>query len=76
VWLSEYKAEIFGLAAVMMVLAGYMRWRARTLPCPADPALAAACLRTRKVSIRIYWVSLVIFLIGGYFAFVAPMVAG
>jgi hypothetical protein len=73
VWLSEHKAGVFLSAAVMLAVAGYMQWRARTLPCPTDPALAAACTRTRKFSLRMYFVSLAIFLTGGFFAFVAPL---
>jgi hypothetical protein len=73
VWLSEHKEGVFVVAAVMLAVAGYMQWRARTLPCPTNPTLAAACARTRKISLRLYFVSLVIFLIGGFFAFVAPL---
>ena len=73
VWLSEHKEAVFVVAALMLAIAGYMQWRARTLPCPADPALAAACTRTRKFSLRMYFVSLVIFLTGGFFAFIAPL---
>ena len=73
VWLSEYKAGIFGFAAVMLALSGFMQWRARRLPCPADPALAQICTRTRKVSLWTYLASLAIFLTGGVFAFIAPM---
>lgn len=75
VWLSEHKEAVFVVAALMLAIAGYMQWRARTLPCPADPALAAACTRTRKFSLRMYFVSLVIFLTGGFFAFVAPLLS-
>jgi hypothetical protein len=73
VWLSEHKEGVFLAAAVMLAIAGVMQWRARSLPCPTDPALAAACTRTRTLSLRVYWLSLVIFLIGGFFAFVAPL---
>ena len=76
VWLSEHKETIFALAALMLALAGFMQWRARTLPCPADPALAAACTRTRRLSIYMYLISLIIFFLGAYFAFVAPRLAG
>ena len=44
VWLSEHKAAVFGLAFALLVLSGAMVWRARTLPCPADPALALTCM--------------------------------
>lgn len=70
---SEYKAEVFLVAGVMLALSGFMQWRARSLPCPADPGLAAACMRTRKFSVRMYVLSLAIYLVGGFFAFVAPL---
>jgi len=74
VWLSEHKIGIFLGAAVMLALSGFMQWRARSLPCPADPVLAAACTRTRVVSYRVYLLSLAIYLVGGFFAFIAPLV--
>lgn len=73
VWLSEHKEAVFVVAALMLAIAGYMQWRARTLPCPTDTALAATCTRTRKFSLRMYFVSLAIFLTGGFFAFIAPL---
>jgi hypothetical protein len=76
VWLSEHKVALFGIAGVMLVAAGLMQWRAKRLPCPADPALAAACTRTRVVSARIYWVSVAITAVGAFFAFVAPLLNG
>ncbi len=72
VWLSEHKAEVFGLAGGMLAVAGWMQWRTRNAPCPADAALAAACQRARRNSLRIYWLSVAIFCIGAFFAFIAP----
>jgi Na+/melibiose symporter-like transporter len=72
VWLSEHKAWVFGFAAAMMAFAGYLQWRNRTAPCPIDPKLRDACLRTRKNSFRIYLASLAMLAIGGWFAFVMP----
>jgi hypothetical protein len=74
VWISEHKTPLFSFAGVMLVSAGAMQWRARSLPCPADPALALACNRARRVSFYIYVVSVVIFLIGFFFAFVALII--
>jgi hypothetical protein len=76
VWLSEYKVAIFSFAGAMLLLAGYMQWRARGLSCPIDPALAAVCTRTRRVSMGMFLVSLAIYLIGGFFAFIAPVLTG
>lgn len=67
VWLSERKALVFGGAAFFLLLAGALLWRARSLPCPVDPALAASCLRLRRLSQRIYTVALVLFVLGAGF---------
>jgi hypothetical protein len=76
VWFSEHKEVVFGFAAVMLTFTGVMQWRARFLPCPTNPELARICTRTRRISLTIYLVSLVMFLIGGFFAFVAPLLNG
>jgi hypothetical protein len=73
VWFSEHKAGVFGTATVMLIISGIMQWRARSLPCPLDPVLALACARTRKTSLRIYLFSVGMYLLGGFFAFVAPL---
>ena len=75
IWVSEHKPLVFGTAAALLALAGLMQWRARFLPCPADPALATACTRARKNSLRVYLVSVGIFAVGAWFAFAAPLLA-
>lgn len=74
VWFSEHKLGVFVFAACMLLISGFMQWRARSLPCPLDANLAEVCMATRKTSLRVYWVSLTIFLIGGFFAFIAPLI--
>ena len=69
IWLSEHKGLVFGIAAAALAVAGLMLWRARTLPCPADPVLARSCSRLRKLSLRIYGASAALFLLGAAFAF-------
>jgi hypothetical protein len=71
--LSEHKALVFGVAAVMLALSGAMLWRARTLPCPADPAAAAACRRLRHASAWLWWIAMVAVATGAAFAFVLPL---
>ncbi len=72
VWLSEHKEGVFAFAGLMMAGSGVMQWRNRNAPCPTDPALRNACLRTRKVSFVVYALSVAFYLIGGWFAFVQP----
>jgi hypothetical protein len=73
VWISEHKEAIFAISTLLMVLGGILQWRNRNAPCPVDPALRDACLKTRKNSLRIYWFSLILLLIGAWFAFIQPL---
>ncbi|MEJ5989089.1 hypothetical protein WG902_03745 [Ramlibacter sp. PS3R-8] len=72
VWLSEHKEALFAISGAALAISGWMQWRNRTAPCPVDPRLRDACLRTRKASGRVYFVSLGCYLVGGWFAFVQP----
>jgi hypothetical protein len=72
VWFSEHKLGVFIFAGVMLSISGLLQWKARSLPCPSDKALAELCNRTRVNSLRIYIFSVSVFLIGGFMAFVAP----
>lgn len=73
VWFSLHKDLVFGIGALMLVAAGVLQWRARALPCPADPALAAACGASRRSATRLYFISVAIYLTGAFFAFLAPL---
>lgn len=72
VWLSEHKEALLGFAGLMMIGSGLLQWRNRSAPCPIDPALRDACLKTRKTASIVYAASVVLYLIGGWFAFVQP----
>lgn len=73
VWLSAHKGLVFGLAGAMLALAGGLQYRARFAPCPADPRLAAACTRTRRISLGVYLLSLAIYAVGVLFALLPPL---
>lgn len=69
IWLSEQKLLVFGVAFAVLTLAGWLLWRARFAPCPADPKLAAHCMRLRRWSQRLYIVAVVATVLGAIFAF-------
>lgn len=73
IWISEHKTLIFSIAALMLIAAGQLQWQARNAPCPADPQLAEVCTKARKSALLIYWISVAIFMVGAFFAFVAPL---
>jgi hypothetical protein len=72
IWLSEHKALVFGIAGVLLAVSGVAIYVGRKAPCPADPRLAHACRRLRRVSALIYAIALTSFGVGAAFAFVLP----
>ncbi len=70
--LSVYKTQIFIGAFIMLIISGMMQYRSRSLPCPADKEQADSCMRTRKVSMIIYFASVGIFIVGLLFAIIIP----
>jgi len=73
VWLSENKLLVFGIATLMMLAAGVAQHHADRLPCPVDPALAAACTANRQRARWLFRISLGLLLVGAMFAFVLPV---
>ena len=72
VWLSESKDLVFLLAAGLLVASGFVIWRSRYLPCPADPAAARACTRLRRISLGLYLAATLAFVVGATFAYMLP----
>lgn len=70
-WLGQYKVWVFSFAGIVLAASGYWQWRARQLPCPADPAKAKACQRLRQISWVLWGISVAAFLVGAFFAFFA-----
>ena len=74
IFLSKYKIYVFSIAGLIITISGYILWLNRNAPCPIEPMAAKLCNKLRKLSIYIYFFSLIIFLTGLFFAFVAPSI--
>ena len=70
IMLSKYKVLLFLISGSLMIISGYLIWRSRNAPCPADPMKARACNRLRIASLAIYFFSVTIYAIGFFFAFI------
>jgi hypothetical protein len=75
IWLSLHKGLVFGAAGAGLAVAGALQWRARSLPCPVDPQLASACMRTRRAAAVTYGIGVAVFAVGAFFAFALPRLA-
>lgn len=76
VWFSEHKKILFIVSAILLSFASFLRFKTRNAPCPADPAMAKACTRTRKFGGIVLYSSIAIYLTGLFFAYIAPAFMG
>ena len=70
--LSQYKVAITLFALVMISIAGFANYRTYHAPCPADPELGRACMRTRRRSRLVYYFSVALFAFATIFTYVVP----
>jgi hypothetical protein len=71
IWVSEHKTAVFITAGLLLAGNGFIIWRNRNAPCPIDPKQRDACITGRTFSKNIYLISLGIYTIGFFFAYVA-----
>lgn len=68
---SRHKPIVFIFAGTMLTLSAFMQWRNRRMACPIDPVKAKSCMRLRKVSAIVFYISLTAYLTGIFFTFFA-----
>lgn len=68
VTLTHYKLLVFAASFALLLVSGWLLYRPERA-CPADPALARMCHRLQVWNRRVYWFSLVVWLVGFFFAF-------
>jgi len=68
--LSQHKIWVFAFSGIMLLLSGFLMYRPGR-SCPSDPELAALCSKAGLWNLRIYWLSLVIWSIGFFAAYLA-----
>jgi hypothetical protein len=75
VWLSEHKLPLFAFAGLMLALSGISVYRNRHSRCPVDPVKATSCIRLRRWSARILYLSTALYAVGFFFAFVISRIS-
>ncbi len=68
--LSMHKGWVFAVSGILLLVSAWLLYRPGRY-CPTDPVLAELCERSYKWNLRLYWVSVVIWAIGFFFAFIA-----
>ncbi len=69
---SRFKIEITIATLVILIAVGVLHSKTAKMPCPADPILGRACLKSRKRSRVVYYLSCMVFAIASTFTFIVP----
>lgn len=72
IWLSENKAYVFGFSFLMLGISYIGQKYAQTQVCPIDKR--EDCQNTKDWSKPVFWISLVINLLGFTYAFILPRI--
>jgi hypothetical protein len=72
--LSEYKSVIFVLAGLLIAAAIWSRSRPEAQSCPSEPALALACMRSKRIMRIVLFTALAIYTISIVFVYVIPTI--
>ena len=70
--ISHYKIQISIGTLIILLIAGVLIKKSDSLPCPIDPKLRNICLKTRKKSKAMYYISVIIFLSASFFTYLLP----
>ena len=68
--LTLHKAWVFGGSGVLLAVSGWLMFRPGRA-CPADPKLGALCDQTQVWNRRIFWISVAIWGVGFFTAYLA-----
>ena len=69
--ISNYKESIFIISGILIILGFFFQIRSRNISCPTDQFKADLCNKLRKISWIMLIFSLVIYVVGFFFAFLA-----
>lgn len=67
VFLAEHKLWTLSLSFFLLALLAWVIWRPNQT-CPVDPELAANCQKAKYWNQRIFWLNVVIWMIGFFFS--------
>ena len=74
IWLTERKEVLFIITGILLVISFIMMKRSENLACPIDVNQRQACQTSKSFSKKVYWGTVIIYLIGLSFSYVVPYI--
>ena len=69
---SQFKIEMTIATLIILIAVGVLHLKTAKMPCPADPTLGRACLKSRRRSRIVYYLSCMVFVTASIFTFIVP----
>ena len=69
--ISNYKEYVFIVSGILIFFGFFIQLRTNNISCPTDPLKAKLCNNLRKISWVMLYVSLLLYILGFFFAFIA-----
>ena len=69
--ISDYKEYTFIISGILIFFGFFSQWSTKNVSCPRDPVKAKLCSKLRSLSWIMLYISLTLFLVGFFFAFIA-----
>ena len=68
--ISDYKEYTFIISGILIFFGFFSQWITKNVSCPSDPVKAKLCSKLRSLSWIMLYISLTLFLVGFFFAFI------
>lgn len=72
IWLTERKEALFVMTGILLLVSFIMMKRSENLACPIDVDQREACQTSKNFSKKVYWGTVLIYIIGLSFSYVIP----
>lgn len=74
IWLTERKESLFIITGILLILSFIMMNNSKSLSCPIDVNQRKACQTSNSFSKKVYWGTVVIYIIGLSFSYIIPYI--
>jgi hypothetical protein len=73
-WITKYKETLFALTGLLLIISHILKKQSEKRECPLDFKQREICQSSKWATSKIYWFSVVIYIIGLLFSYIIPKV--
>lgn len=73
IWLTSKKEYLFVITAILLIISFALIKNSEKLPCPIDIQQRELCQSSRAFTRKVYWFTVIVYLIGLSFSYIIPL---